>query len=94
VDQKTQKWVTPIDTECSGKPNLYLVSNQEGAPPEYALLDQVGDGKIDVKIIYKFDGKADLWIFYGRRDGTPTAFGYDYGSGKLERVIPLNAAAQ
>jgi S1-C subfamily serine protease len=95
IDQKTKKLVIPIDTMCRGKPNLYLVGQQEDQPPEFALIDDVGDGKFDVKILFAFDGKADLWIFYGNRDGVPTAFGYDYQrKGKPDLVVAVSAVAQ
>ena len=95
IDQKTKKLVIPIDTMCRGKPNLYLVGQREDQPPEFALIDDVGDGKFDVKIIFNFDGKADLWIFYGKRDGIPTAFGYDYQKkGKPDLVVAVTALAQ
>src|SRR5262249_9464209 len=75
IDQITKKKVIPTDTLCVGRPNVWRV----GEPAEYLLWDRVGDGKIDIKIIYKFAADIDLWIVYGRRDGVPTLFGYDYG---------------
>ena len=84
--------VTPIDTLCRGRPNLYLIGARAENPPEFALIDDLGDGKFDAKIIFKFNGKTDLWIFYGNRDGVPTAFGYDYQrKGTPDLVVPVNA---
>jgi hypothetical protein len=95
IDQKTKKLVIPIDTICRGKPNLYLVGERADQSPEFALIDDVGDGKFDIKIIFAFDGKADLWIFYAKRDGVPTAFGYDYErKGKPDLVVAVPAVAQ
>ena len=93
VDQKSKKLVTPIDTLCRGRPNLYLFGARAENPPEFALIDDLGDGKFDQMIIFKFDGKTDLWIFYGNRDGVPTAFGYDYQhKGTPDLVVAVNAA--
>jgi len=87
--------VTPWDTDCLGRPNLYLFSTRAETPPEFALIDDLGDGKVDAKIIFKFNGKDDLWIFYGNRDGVPTAFGYDYQhKGTPDLVVPVNAVPQ
>jgi S1-C subfamily serine protease len=95
VDQKTQKLVKAIDTECQGRANLYLVSEGPDKPPEFALIDNVGDGNFDIKIIFSFNGKDDLWIFYGKRDGVPTAFGYDYaGKGKPALIVRVSAVPQ
>jgi hypothetical protein len=59
------------------------------------LWDRIGDGKIDFKIVYKFASDVDLWIVYGRRDGIPTLFGYDYGrKGKPDRWVPVNPPHQ
>lgn len=81
----------PFDTLCLGRPNVWRV----GEPPEYLLWDHVGDGKIDVKIVYKFAPDVDLWIAYGSRDEVPTMFGYDYGrKGKPDRWVPVNPAHQ
>jgi hypothetical protein len=70
INQKTKKLVIPIDTICRGKPNLYLVGERADQSPEFALIDDVGDGKFDIKIIFAFDGRADLWIF------TPNAMAF------------------
>jgi hypothetical protein len=89
LDQVTRKKVVPVDTLCLGHPNVWRV----GDPPEYLLWDRVGDGKIDIKIVYKFSANTDLWIYYGMRDGVPTMFGYDDGrKGKPDRWVPVNAA--
>jgi hypothetical protein len=46
-------------------------------------------------VIFAFDGKADLWIFYAKRNGVPTAFGYDYeGKGKPDLVVAVSAVPQ
>jgi S1-C subfamily serine protease len=95
IDQKTKKLVIPIDTICRGKPNLYLVGERADQSPEFALIDDVGDGKFDIKIIFAFDGRADLWIYYAKRDGVPTAFGYDYErKGRPDLVVAVSAVAQ
>jgi S1-C subfamily serine protease len=95
VDQKTKKLVKAIDTECQGRANLYLVSDGPDKPPEFALIDNAGDGKYDIKIMFSFNGKDDLWIFYGKRDGVPTAFGYDYaGKGKPALIVRVSAVPQ
>jgi S1-C subfamily serine protease len=95
IDQKTKKVVTPIDTKCSGRPNLYIVGERADKSPEYALVDNVGDGKFDAKVVFAFDGKADLWIFYAKRNGVPTAFGYDHeGKGKPDLVVAVSAVPQ
>jgi hypothetical protein len=87
--------VVPVDTLCRGRPNLYLVGPAEDKPAEMAFIDDQGDGKFDVKIVFAFDGKTNLWIFYSRRDGVPTAFGYEYGNkGKPDLVVAVNAAPQ
>jgi hypothetical protein len=91
IDSITKKQVVPFDTLCLGRPNVWRV----GEPPEYLLWDYVGDGKIDIKIVYKFAPDVDLWIAYGSRDEVPTMFGYDYGrKGKPERWVPVNPAHQ
>jgi hypothetical protein len=93
IDKSTKKMVVPLDTKCQGKPNVYLIGERSDGSPEYALLDNVGDGKIDAKIIFSFQPNVDLWIVYGQRDGVPTAFGYDYGGkGKPDRIVAVNAA--
>jgi hypothetical protein len=93
VDQKTTKLVKAIDTACQGRANLYLISEGPDKPSEFALIDDVGDGNFDIKIIFSFNGKDDLWIFYGKRDGIPTAFGYDYGGkGKPALIVRVSAA--
>jgi S1-C subfamily serine protease len=90
-DPITKKKVVPFDTLCLGRPNFWRV----GDPPEYVLWDRVGDGKIDVKIVYKFAPDVDLWIVYGMRDEVPTMFGYDYGrKGKPERWVTVNPPHQ
>jgi hypothetical protein len=95
VDQKTKKLVKAIDTECQGRANLYLVSEGSDKPPEFALIDNVGDENFDIKIIFSFNGKDDLWIFYGKRDGVPTAFGYDYaGKGNPALIVRVSAVPQ
>jgi S1-C subfamily serine protease len=87
VDSMTKKKVIPIDMLCIGHPNFWKV----GVPVEYALWDRLGDGKIDVKIVYKFRPDVDLWIVYGERDEVPTLFGYDYGrKGTADRWVPVN----
>jgi S1-C subfamily serine protease len=92
VDQKTRKLVTAVDTACYGRADLYLVSEGPDKPPEFALIDNVGDGRYDEKIIFSFNGKDNLWVFYGKRDGVPTAFGYDYGAkGKVDLAVRLSA---
>jgi hypothetical protein len=91
IDSITKKQVVPLDTLCLGRPNVWRV----GEPPEYLLWDHVGDGKIDIKIVYKFAPDVDLWIAYGSRDEVPTMFGYDYGrKGKPDRWVPVNPAHQ
>ena len=86
VDAKTKKLVTPSDTLCRGRPNVWVIGN----PPEYLLFDRAGDGKIDIKVVYKFAQDVDLWIVYGMRDGIPTMFGYDYGrEGKPDRWVAV-----
>jgi S1-C subfamily serine protease len=91
IDSITKKQVVPFDTLCLGRPNVWRV----GEPPEYLLWDYVGDGKIDIKIVYKFAPDVDLWIGYGSRDEVPTMFGYDYGrKGKPDRWVPVNPAHQ
>jgi len=91
IDSITKKQVVPFDTLCLGRPNVWRV----GEPPEYLLWDYVGDGKIDIKIVYKFAADVDLWIAYGSRDEVPTMFGYDYGrKGKPDRWVPVNPAHQ
>jgi S1-C subfamily serine protease len=91
IDSITKKQVVPFDTLCLGRPNVWRV----GQPPEYLLWDYVGDGKIDIKIVYKFAPDVDLWIAYGSRDEVPTMFGYDYGrKGKPDRWVPVNPAHQ
>jgi hypothetical protein len=86
IDAKTKKPITPFDTLCRGRANMWLV----GDPPEYFLFDRVGDGKIDFKVVFKFAPDADLWIVYGMRDGVPTMFGYDYArEGKPERWVAV-----
>jgi S1-C subfamily serine protease len=95
IDEKTKKMVIPVDTLCHGKPDLYLIGERGDKPPEFALVDEIGDGRFDTKIIFGFDGKTDLWIFYGKRDGVPTAFGYDYeGKGTPDLVVAVNAVPQ
>jgi S1-C subfamily serine protease len=92
VDQKTTKLVKAIDTACQGRANLYLISEGSDKPSEFALIDDVGDGNFDIKIIFSFNGKDDLWIFYGKRDGVPTAFGYDYaGKGKPALIVRVSS---
>jgi hypothetical protein len=73
IDSITKKPVVPYDTLCLGRANVWRV----GEPPEYLLWDYVGDGKIDIKIVYKFAPDVDLWIAYGSRDEVPTMFGYE-----------------
>jgi hypothetical protein len=91
IDLVSKKKVLPIDTLCLGHPNAWRV----GEPAEYMLWDRVGDGKVDFKIVYKFASDVDLWIVYGRRDGIPTLFGYDYGrKGKPDRWVPVNPPHQ
>ncbi len=91
IDSITKKQVVPFDTLCLGRPNVWRV----GEPPEYLLWDYVGDGKIDIKIVYKFAPDIDLWIAYKSRDEVPTMFGYDYGrKGKPDRWVPVNPAHQ
>ena len=91
IDSITKKQVVPFDTLCLGRPNVWRV----GEPPEYLLWDYVGDGKIDIKIVYKFAPDVDLWIAYKSRDEVPTMFGYDYGrKGKPDRWVPVNPAHQ
>jgi hypothetical protein len=72
-----------------------VVSEGSDKPPEFALIDNVGDGNFDIKIIFSFNGKDDLWIFYGKRDGVPTAFGYDYaGKGNPALIVHVSAVPQ
>jgi hypothetical protein len=34
-----------------------------------------------------------LWIFYGQRDGVPTAYGYEYnGTGRPGRFVAVDSA--
>jgi hypothetical protein len=78
IDPVTKKKVIPFDTLCIGR-------------PEYLLRDRVGDGKIDIKVVYRFGPDLDLWIFYGMRNEIPTMFGYDYGrKGRPERLVPIS----
>jgi hypothetical protein len=91
VDQNTKKLVTPFDTLCRGRPNMWVV----GDPPEYSLYDRMGDGKVDIKIVYKFAPDVDLWIVFGMRDNIPTMFGYDYGrQGKPDRWVSVGPSHQ
>jgi hypothetical protein len=72
-----------------------LIGERADKLPEFGLIDDLGDGKFDVKVIFAFNGKTDLWIFYAKRDGVPTAFGYDYeGKGEPDLVVALSAVAQ
>jgi hypothetical protein len=90
-DPITKKKVIPIDTLCLGRPNLWKV----GEPADHVLWDRVGDGKIDIKIVYKFAPDVDLWILYQRRDGVPTQFGYDNGrKGKPDRWVTISPPHQ
>ena len=95
VDAVTKKTIVPIDTQCLGWPNVYLVGVGPNGQAEYALIDQKGDKKIDAKIIYGFETNVDLWIIYGGRDDVPTAFGYDHGrKGKPDRYVVVGAGLQ
>jgi hypothetical protein len=91
IDAKTNKHVRPLDVLCRGRANMWLV----GDPPEYAIVDRVGDGKIDLKILLKFGPDVDLWIVYEGRDGIPTMYGYDYGrEGKPDRWVAVASPHQ
>jgi len=95
TDASIRKKVVPLDTQCRGYPNLYLIGERPGGSAEYALIDRIGDGKIDIRIIFGFGSGVDLWVVYGRRDGVPTAFGYDHGGkGKPDQFIAVVAGQQ
>jgi len=95
TDPSSGKLVVPVDTECRGFPGVYFVGKRPGGLAEYALIDRIGDRKIDIKIIFGFEAGVDLWIIYGKRDGVPTAFGYDYGGkGKPDQFIAVLSGQQ
>jgi hypothetical protein len=95
TDPSSRKVVVPVDTECRGYPDLYFVGRRPDGQAEYALIDRIGDKKIDIKVIFSFGAGIDLWIIYGRRDGVPTAFGYDYGGkGKPDQFIVVASGQQ
>lgn len=85
------KIVRPLDTECRGWPNVYMVGQTADGKPEMILVDRVGDRKIDVRIIVNVNNQYDLWIFYANRDNVPTSYGYDYQrNGQIERTIVVS----
>lgn len=90
---KNGKTIRPIDTQCKGWPNLYLVGENSDGSPEVILIDRVGDQKFDVRIVTNVEGKYDLWIFLANRDGVPTSYGYDYErKGKIDRTVVVASA--
>jgi S1-C subfamily serine protease len=91
LDKTSNKKVTLVDTRCTGRANLIHVGGPAGRHPEYALIDTTGDSRIDIKIVYGFQPNVNLWIFYGKRDGVPTAFGYERdNAGRPERIVAIN----
>jgi S1-C subfamily serine protease len=91
LDKASNKKVTLVDTRCTGRVNLIQVGTRAERNPEYALIDTAGDSRIDIKIVYGFQPNVNLWIFYGKRDGVPTAFGYERdNAGRPERIVAVN----
>jgi S1-C subfamily serine protease len=90
-DAKTKTRIMPVDQLCRGRPNAYYVYGARRDRPERVYFDLVGDGKYDAQVIFEFEPDVDLYIFYGRRDGVPTEFGYDYGrkGNPRQRIVVL-----
>ena len=91
VDSSTGKKVTLYDTNCTGRANVASVTDKTGTHPEYALVDALGERKTAIKIVFNFRENTNLWIFYGRRDGVPTAYGYEInGTGRPGRFVTVD----
>lgn len=95
LDSASGKTITLFDTNCGGRANVVSVADKSGRRPEYALIDALGDRKTAIKIVFNFRENTNLWIFYGRRDGVPTAYGYEYnGSGRPGRFVAVDGATR
>jgi S1-C subfamily serine protease len=94
-DRAMGRRVTLVDTNCTGRANFAAVADRSGSRPEFALVDALGEKKVAIKIVYNFRDNINLWIFYGRRDGVPTAYGYEQnGAGRPGRLVAIDEAAR
>jgi hypothetical protein len=95
ADPSTGKTITLVDTNCGGRANLVSVADKNGDQPEVALIDALGEKKVAIKIVFNFRENINLWILYGRRDGVPTAYGYEQnGAGRPGRLVAVDNAGR
>jgi S1-C subfamily serine protease len=95
ADRSIGRKITLVDTNCAGRANYAAVADKTGSHPEFALVDALGEKKVAIKIVYNFRENTNLWIFYGRRDGVPTAYGYEqHGAGRPGRLVAIDGAAR
>lgn len=80
---------TPVDTNCNGKPDVYLVDEDWDGKPDYYILDFNEDGRKDAKVTQHGKGPGRVWIFYDE-SGNVILVGYDYdGDGDIDRYAAV-----
>ncbi len=95
MDAPSNRAVMLVDTACTGRANFAAVADKSGNAPEFALIDALGEKKVAIKVVFNFRENTNLWIFYGRRDGVPTAYGYEHGnSGRPGRIVLVDPSAR